>query len=289
MAEEKTEGSASESQPPGGPSKPMSKLEQLRAAAKAKAAAAGEDKPAGGERGESAKPMSKLEQLRAAAGKGAPAGDTKSKLAAARAAAGAKPEKAETKGAAAATKPVSPMPKRPAAPAKAKAPAGAERRWLLVGILVAGWASFSAACAVALGGTLRFMFPNVLTEPPSKFKIGSPADYPPDAVSNKWKAQFGVWVVNTTYDGQQEIYALRTVCTHLGCTPNWLDSERKFKCPCHGSGFYITGINFEGPAPRPLERYAIRLAEDGQLEVDKSRLYQEELGQWEDPTSFVVA
>ena len=36
--------------------------------------------------------------------------------------------------------------------------------------------------------------------------------------------------------------------------PNWLDGEQKFKCPCHGSGFYMTGVNFEGPAPRPLER-----------------------------------
>ena len=41
----------------------------------------------------------------------------------------------------------------------------------------------------------------------------------------------------------------RAVCTHLGCTPNWLEAEQKFKCPCHGSGFYKDGINFEGPAP----------------------------------------
>ena len=33
--------------------------------------------------------------------------------------------------------------------------------------------------------------------------------------------------------------------TALGCTPNWLEAEFKFKCPCHGSGFYISGINFE--------------------------------------------
>jgi cytochrome b6-f complex iron-sulfur subunit len=72
----------------------------------------------------------------------------------------------------------------------------------------------------------------------------------------------------------------------LGCTPSWLEGERKFKCPCHGSGFYITGINFEGPAPRPLERAGIRLAEDGMLEVDKSVKFQEEMGQWNDPTSY---
>ena len=109
----------------------------------------------------------------------------------------------------------------------------------------------------------------------------------PAQVEEKFKAQFGVWVVNTEYQGKREIFALRTVCTHLGCTPNWLEGEQKFKCPCHGSGFYKDGINFEGPAPRPLERYAIQLADDGQLEVDKSKLFQEELGQWNDPASFV--
>jgi cytochrome b6-f complex iron-sulfur subunit len=84
------------------------------------------------------------------------------------------------------------------------------------------------------------------------------------------------------------IYALSTTCTHLGCTPNWLEREEKFKCPCHGSGFKITGVNFEGPAPRPLERWAISVApDDGQLVVDKSKKFQKELGQWNDPDSFI--
>ena len=96
-----------------------------------------------------------------------------------------------------------------------------------------------------------------------------------------------MWIVNTEYNGQQQIFALKSVCTHLGCTPNWLEAEQKFKCPCHGSGFYKDGINFEGPAPRPLERYAISLASDGQIEVDKSRTFQEEMGQWNDPASFI--
>ena len=99
--------------------------------------------------------------------------------------------------------------------------------------------------------------------------------------------QFGVWIVNAIYDGQQQIVALKTVCTHLGCTPNWLEAEQKFKCPCHGSGFYKDGINFEGPAPRPLERYAIRIADDGQIEIDKSKTFQEEMGQWNDTASYV--
>jgi cytochrome b6-f complex iron-sulfur subunit len=137
--------------------------------------------------------------------------------------------------------------------------------------------------------TARFMMPNVVVEPPTRFKIGPPSDFPPGTVSEKYKAARGVWIVHSTaYNGQDLIYALATVCTHLGCTPNWLEGEQKFKCPCHGSGFYISGINFEGPAPRPLERVGLQLADDGMLEVDKSVKFQEELGQWQDAASFVA-
>jgi cytochrome b6-f complex iron-sulfur subunit len=136
-------------------------------------------------------------------------------------------------------------------------------------------------------GLARFMFPNVLIEPPTKFKVGFPDDYSPGQVSEKYKAQFGVWIVRYEWEGQPMIYALKTVCTHLGCTPNWLEGEQKFKCPCHGSGFYKDGVNFEGPAPRPLERYAISKADDGQLLVDKSATFHEETGQWADRSSFV--
>lgn len=153
--------------------------------------------------------------------------------------------------------------------------------------LATGMTALTTAVGLWCLALARFMFPNILTEPPSQFKIGFPDDFPPGQVETKFKAQYAVWVVNGEYKGQPEIFALSTVCTHLGCTPNWLESEQKFKCPCHGSGFYSNGINFEGPAPRPLERYAIRIADDGQLEIDKSRKFQEEMGQWADPASFV--
>ncbi|MCA9112419.1 MAG: ubiquinol-cytochrome c reductase iron-sulfur subunit, partial [Planctomycetaceae bacterium] len=153
---------------------------------------------------------------------------------------------------------------------------------------MAAWIAMGAIGAIWGLAVARFMMPNMIVEPPTKFKIGPESDYPPGTVSTKWKAERGIWVVNTDqYNGKQLIYALLSVCTHLGCTPNWLEGEQKFKCPCHGSGFYITGINFEGPAPRPLERVGIRVAPDGSLEVDKSVKFQEELGQWGDAASFV--
>ena len=151
------------------------------------------------------------------------------------------------------------------------------------------WGSFTAATAGCLAATGRFMFPNVLNEPPQQFTIGFPDEYG-EGVDERWKDRFGVWVVRTPFDDYHEtsgFYALLVTCTHLGCTPNWLSAESKFKCPCHGSGFRPTGINFEGPAPRPLERARIVLAEDGQIMIDKARKFQEELGQWTDPEAFL--
>ena len=160
--------------------------------------------------------------------------------------------------------------------------------WLtLLSPFAAAWAALSGITGIWTLGTARFMFPNVLVEPPSKFKVGPMSDYPLNSVSNKWKDQYGVWIVHTDqYEGRNLVFALASVCTHLGCTPSWLDGEQKFKCPCHGSGFYMTGVNFEGPAPRPLERVGLRVAE-GMLEVDKSVKFQEEMGQWNDAASYV--
>ncbi len=198
----------------------------------------------------------------------------------------------------AAAKPVVAAPPMPARPVAVSKKAAQPRRGFLTNALVVlvfpfstafrlAWTCIAAVAGVATLGTARFMFPNVLVEPPSKFKVGPMSDYPLNTVSNKWKDQYGVWIVHTDqYEGRNLVFALASVCTHLGCTPSWLDGEQKFKCPCHGSGFYITGVNFEGPAPRPLERHGIRVAE-GMLEVDKSVKFQEEMGQWTDAASFV--
>jgi len=145
------------------------------------------------------------------------------------------------------------------------------------------WALFGGASALGIGAMTRFLFPNVLYEPPQQFKAGYPDEFAVGKVDERFKAAYGVWIVREP----NNFYALSTVCTHLGCTPNWLSSEGKFKCPCHGSGFVITGINVEGPAPRPLERYKIGLSPDGQIEIDKNTKYQEEKGQWTMDGSFL--
>ncbi len=148
-----------------------------------------------------------------------------------------------------------------------------------------GWAAFLASSTAAGAATFRFFFPNVLFEPPAVLKVGYPSEYSEvGRVYTEWKQRGGFWLVRTA----EGLYALSTVCTHLGCTPNWLGMEQKFKCPCHGSGFHRTGINFEGPAPRPLERFRVVLAEDGQIVVDKSQKYQQEKGEWGEAGSLLA-
>ena len=176
------------------------------------------------------------------------------------------------------SKPVVTKPAPAAKPAAPAAKAAMPRRSFLSWMTLA-WTAFTASMLAAATATTRFMFPNVLFEPPPTFKAGLPSEIQVGQVDERYKQKSAVWLVRAAFDqwGKSSgIYALSTVCTHLGCTPNWLEAEQKFKCPCHGSGFYISGINFEGPAPRPLERFKVSLADDGQIVVDKSQKFQQE-------------
>ena len=141
--------------------------------------------------------------------------------------------------------------------------------------------------AAATGGfftvIIRFLFPNVLFEPPQSFKIGFPEEFAPNTVDTRFKKEFNAWIVRD----DESLFALSTVCTHLGGTPNWHATDNKYQCPCHGSGFRMTGIHFEGPAPRPLERFKIGIADDGQVLVDKTKSFKWEKGEWENRDSFL--
>ncbi len=147
------------------------------------------------------------------------------------------------------------------------------------------WAGFGAFSTLFLLGFVRSAFPRVLFKPPSTFKAGAPGEYTVGEVSERFKKEHRVWIVREP-DG---FYALFAKCTHLGCTPRWIKVDQKFKCPCHGSGFRKTGINFEGPAPRPLERYRMELNEEGELVVDMGVTYRYEKGDWDKPGAFLRA
>ncbi len=146
-----------------------------------------------------------------------------------------------------------------------------------------GWAIFGAFSGISLLAALRSAFPRVLFQPPTSFKAGLPSDFTIGEVSTKFQKDQRVWVVREP----EGIYAIYAKCTHLGCTPRWLTAENKFKCPCHGSGFYKSGINFEGPAPRPLERVRVSRSEEGTLVIDTGVRYLYEKGDWNRPGAFL--
>jgi menaquinol-cytochrome c reductase iron-sulfur subunit len=83
-------------------------------------------------------------------------------------------------------------------------------------------------------------------------------------VIDGWKEQLekaAAWIVKRP-DGTVRAYS--PACPHLGCAYRWEGSRRQFVCPCHGSRFGVDGAVLGGPAPRPLDRYQVKV-ESGRL------------------------
>jgi cytochrome b6-f complex iron-sulfur subunit len=153
-----------------------------------------------------------------------------------------------------------------------------------------GWGAVLTSIGIGTLAWVRLMYPRVLFEPPSQFKLGKPTEYAPQSVADKWIRAYRFWLAR--FDDR--FVAISAICTHLGCTPRYLNTEDKFKCPCHGSGYrgYSSGwkviaTNFEGPAPRPMERFKLSLADDGQIMVDKSVVYRIDKEEANKPGAFL--
>lgn len=127
--------------------------------------------------------------------------------------------------------------------------------------------------------SFRSLIPNVLYEPPRRFKIGTPAGLAEGMTFLEDKRLY-------VFKEGKSFYAISGACTHLGCTVKYtklnqpkqveIEGEKKtipfeFHCPCHGSKFYADGTNYAGPAPAPLHWYRLELSpDDGQLVVNMS-------------------
>ena len=131
------------------------------------------------------------------------------------------------------------------------------------------WAAIGGFLTTCLLMFLRFFLPRSILEPSTTFRIGFPSDYAL-GVDTKWQQQYRIWVDKTS----DRLFVIYAKCTHLGCTPDWRASENKFKCPCHGSGYDSEGVNFEGPAPRPMDRAHVQLDAEGQIVVNTDVLFK---------------
>jgi len=131
---------------------------------------------------------------------------------------------------------------------------------------VLSWASlgsFVSSLGVALAGALRLPNPSVLPGPVRRFKVGMPEQF---ALGTETRFEKENVFLFRDSDG---IYAVSSVCTHLGCTV--ARSTEGFGCPCHGSKFDATGKVMGGPAPRALPWLEVGRAADGQLVVYADR------------------
>src|SRR5262245_59481947 len=90
-----------------------------------------------------------------------------------------------------------------------------------------GWGTVLGSIGVGTLAFGRFMYPRVLFEPNSVVKVGRPGEYQANTISERWIEKFRFWVVRTS----DRVAALSGKCTHLGCTPRYLEAEKKFKCP----------------------------------------------------------
>ena len=122
----------------------------------------------------------------------------------------------------------------------------------------------------------------------ANLQAGKPADYAEGCVETKYRESHGVWIVRQPQTGG------RASSPSAPPAPIWAASRCGRKAS-RGFAVRVTaarspgGEQRRGPAPRPLERCAIRIAEDGQIEIDTGRTFQEERGEWDEPESFVEA
>ncbi len=152
---------------------------------------------------------------------------------------------------------------------------GGQTRRGFLGRLTAAVAALGAV--VAGWPFLRSLVPNVLYEPPKRFRIGAPEGFQEGVTFLEEHRLF-------LFRQSSSFHAVSGICTHLGCTvkfsPFPMPREEtvrdfsfralgEFHCPCHGSKFRGEGTNYAGPAPRPLKCFLLEISRaTGELVVD---------------------
>ena len=109
---------------------------------------------------------------------------------------------------------------------------------------LAALCSAAGACLLALVGMLRLPKAAVLSSPSKKFRVTA-AGIAAAGRGLRPAGPFGGAVSR-----REGVYAISTVCTHLGCIVK--PTAEGFECPCHGSRFAADGSVSRGPAPRAL-------------------------------------
>ncbi len=132
------------------------------------------------------------------------------------------------------------------------------------------WAALGGLAAVELGGlALAYMQPRPAEgEFGGVITAGKVDDFPANSVTQIPNGRF--YVVRLADGGFMALYQR---CTHLGCNVPWNQTAGAFICPCHSSQFDRQGDVQNPPAPRPLDLFAVTIA-DGMIQVNTGQPIQ---------------
>lgn len=134
------------------------------------------------------------------------------------------------------------------------------RTKFLSGVAIAGGAVLTAAILVPLVG---FAVTDAVKSPAQEWvDVGALSSFPEGqttsiAVSQPTFSDARVFIRNK--NGQ--IIAIWNRCSHLGCPVEYSQGGDSFVCPCHGSAFNSLGLRTAGPAPRPLDRFNVKVVD----------------------------
>lgn len=129
--------------------------------------------------------------------------------------------------------------------------------------LAASW-SAAAALFFALLGIARLPKAAVLPSPSKKFRVALPESLPPGVPF------FPPGRAVAVFRDAEGVYAVSTICTHLGCVVK--PGPGGFQCPCHGSHFAPDGAVLKGPAPKPLPWLSVSSAGEGSVVIDEGKV-----------------
>lgn len=129
-----------------------------------------------------------------------------------------------------------------------------------------GWSGLGLWFAAVLAGMMRFVWPRVSDHPSNEVAVGYPEDFLPGQVV--YDQGHKLFIIRD----DKGFFSLSARCTHLGCNVVWNQDHDIFLCPCHGGKYDKQGRNLEGPPPRPLDQFAVRLDRSGNLVVDRDRI-----------------
>ncbi len=148
------------------------------------------------------------------------------------------------------------------------------RRSFYIRSIYAAWGAITAAVAIPAG--VYLFFPPNARKDADWIDASDLSSIPPGVPTevsfqhkrvDGWKVtseKATAWIVRPNED--ENVIAFAPQCTHLGCAYHWEAQDKAFVCPCHNSEFSAEGKVLGGPAPRPLDRYQVKV-EDGRIKI----------------------